>query len=267
MTSSDRARLDTHVSRCPACRATLDVGRAFDAGLGAQSGDDEIARRIADRLVVDPRRRRPPTLLMVAAVMITGSVAAANVPGVWQVVVEKFVAPAPVRTVLPPSVEPKASQRVPQPPERPVVTSPEPVAIVPSAVRPPPSPERLTAAELFAEANAARRNGDDDRARSSYQKLQRLHPGSVEALVSQVSLGRLERGRNPSRALKHFNAYLGQSSHRTLAEEALFGRASALSALGRTTEEQSTWHELLQRFPSSVYAERAKARLAAPNAE
>src|SRR5690606_28191501 len=83
LSSEDRARLDAHLSRCAACRATLEVGLAFDAALGARPGDDEIARRIAARLTPRPKRRKLPVPLVAAVVLVAGSVAAASAPGVW----------------------------------------------------------------------------------------------------------------------------------------------------------------------------------------
>ena len=70
-------------------------------------------------------------------------------------------------------------------------------------------------------------------------------------------MGRLLLAQNaPQAALAHFSRYRGP-----LAEEALLGRAQALAALGRSDEERSAWRELLDRFPKSVYAARARSRL------
>lgn len=270
LSSEDRARLDAHLGRCDACRVTLDVGKAFDASLGARAGDDEIARRIADRLVVPPRRRRSALLFAAALVLVSGSVAAANAPAVWRAVVHmvEWVAPVPDPVVTAPPPEAKLAPTavapvVPAEMETARVETTATMTVAPPTAAPPPP----SAAELFAEGNASRREGQDGDARRAYQRLQRLYPGSVEAVVSHVSLGRLERGKSPATALRHFNAYLSQSSHRTLAEEALFGKASCLAALGRTLDERAAWGELLQRFPSSVYAARARARLSDPDAD
>src|SRR5688572_15746933 len=99
LSAEDQARLDAHLVRCADCRATLEVGRAFDAGLGARPGDDEIARRIAARLTPTKQRRKFPVWLAVAAVFVTGSVAAATVPTVWNVVGIQFSPPVPSLTV------------------------------------------------------------------------------------------------------------------------------------------------------------------------
>jgi TolA-binding protein len=131
----------------------------------------------------------------------------------------------------------------------------------------PPSTEPAdgpTATDLFARANASRRAGEQAVARSLYLELQARHPRSIEAAVSHVTLGRvLASGGDVRAALAQFDAYLAQRVHTALAEEALFGRASALMRLDRRAEERATWSELLARFPHSVYADRARARAGA----
>jgi hypothetical protein len=79
--------------------------------------------------------------------------------------------------------------------------------------------------------------------------------------LSHVSLGRLllDSGR-ASDAERQFSAYLA-GSDRELAEEAWGGRAESLARLGRIGDERRTWLRLLQEFPASVYAARAKQRV------
>jgi hypothetical protein len=122
-----------------------------------------------------------------------------------------------------------------------------------------------TARDLFASANMARRDGNGSRASSLYRELQRRYPESVEALVSRVSFGRvlMDPLGDPAGALAQFDAYLGQNAHSSLTEEALFGRATALSQLGRPEAERDTWRSLLARYPGSIYADRARVRTAA----
>jgi 3-methyladenine DNA glycosylase/8-oxoguanine DNA glycosylase len=48
-----------------------------------------------------------------------------------------------------------------------------------------------------------------------------------------------------------------------LKEDVLSARAQALNRLGRTADEGRAWRELLERFPLSVHAERARERLQA----
>jgi TolA-binding protein len=130
----------------------------------------------------------------------------------------------------------------------------------------PQAPAGSAAKDLFAQANAKRRAGDEPGARRLYQELQQRHPRSPEAEVSRVALGRLllDRSQDPNAALEQFDRAIhspGQSGQAGLAEEALFGRATALMRLGRMDDERKTWLELLERFPGSVYADRAHTRL------
>jgi hypothetical protein len=137
------------------------------------------------------------------------------------------------------------------------------------AVAPPARHARAVAAaseapgELFARANAARREGRTREAARLYRQLQREFPGSSEELVSRVTLGRwmLDRLDDPAGALARFDSYLANPVHTALREEALIGRALALGRLGRETEERSAWAAFLAAFPGSVYAERARGRL------
>jgi outer membrane protein assembly factor BamD (BamD/ComL family) len=125
------------------------------------------------------------------------------------------------------------------------------------------SPALPSAAELFAQANQARRGGDAGRASTLYRALEGQYPGSAEAELSRVTLATLllDSG-DPSHALLEFERYLAGPS-RTLEAEALVGRARALQRLGRTSEERLAWQEVNQRFPRSVYARQAAERLTA----
>jgi TolA-binding protein len=118
------------------------------------------------------------------------------------------------------------------------------------------------ASTLFADANRERRQAHAATAIALYGELQRVHPGSEEAHVSHVSLGRLllERGAS-SEAMSQLDQYLTTSPDGLLAPEALFGKAQALKALGRRDEERSTWTRLLTQFADSVYGAQARRRL------
>jgi TolA-binding protein len=152
---------------------------------------------------------------------------------------------APVAAATPvPVLEPASEVAPPEPP------SPRPVAQAPSA------------AELFAQANALRREGDAAHAQRLYRALQQRYPRSPEVEVSRVSLGRVELELGAARAaLDQFERYLSKRPRGPLAEEALFGKASALERLARAKEERRTWEQLLATFPGSLYAERARTRL------
>jgi len=119
----------------------------------------------------------------------------------------------------------------------------------------------LTAAELFSNANQARRASDPARATQLYRLLQRKFPGSEEAQLSLVTLGSLQlNGGNPAGALTTFNRYLSRGG-RSLEAEALYGQAQALRRLGRSGEERNAWERLLARHPGSGYAPQARDRL------
>lgn len=125
-----------------------------------------------------------------------------------------------------------------------------------------PSPEP-TAAQLFAQANEARRRGDEALAVRQYGALQRRFPRAPEASLSHVALGRLylDRLGDPTRALAEFDQYLAGGREGALSEEALVGRALALQGLGRAADEKVAWQELLAVFPNSLSAVRARDRL------
>jgi outer membrane protein assembly factor BamD (BamD/ComL family) len=116
---------------------------------------------------------------------------------------------------------------------------------------------------LFTEANQARRDRDGDRAAALYKRIERRYPASRQADQSYISLGRLllDRGVDSVTALRQFDGYLARHSGGSLAQEALYGRAVALGRLGRAPQERATWQTLLNRFPGSVYAPRARERL------
>ncbi len=285
----DEARLSTHLARCSRCRVALEVGRAFDGSLGARVGDDAIAARVAAQATARHKRRWLP-YVMAGGCLLCGSVAVAAVgPRVWRSVRQAFeMAPNVVSSSAQTQTE-RDTAIPPRPSVAPVAASGEPVTEpgAPSVsvettgslgVRRAPkqgawstqtagathvaeSNAGESAANLFASANALRARGETSRARERYLELQARYPGSSEARVSLVSLGRVELPSDPSRALSRFDAYLAQSTHTTLLEEALFGRAGALARLGRHDQERATWRRLLEKFPASVYAERARMRL------
>jgi TolA-binding protein len=134
--------------------------------------------------------------------------------------------------------------------------APAPKAATPSKSTPPAS-----AKETYRAANDARRAGKTSEAILGYRKLQRNFPASPEAHASRVSLGGLLlRSGSSSAALAQFNAYLASSGGQLIAE-ALFGRAQALRALGRATEEAQNLERLVTTYPNSAYASHAQRRL------
>jgi TolA-binding protein len=120
----------------------------------------------------------------------------------------------------------------------------------------------MSSADLFSEANAARRQGDLPKATQFYRRLQSDFPQSEQAALSYVLLARIALGRGAAgQALQEFEAYLRQVPGGSLEQEALQGKAQALGRLDRHREEIAAWSELLRRFPSSVYAPSAREHL------
>jgi tetratricopeptide (TPR) repeat protein len=125
-----------------------------------------------------------------------------------------------------------------------------------------PATAAPTAAELFADANAARRALDPRRAIDLYLALDRRFPESAEAPVALVSAGDLlSRLGESAAALQAFDRYLDRRPDGALAPEALFGRARAFRQLARRQDEIDAWRRLLHAFPGSVYDSAGRQRL------
>jgi len=218
-------------------------------------------------------------MAVAASLLLLASLtAAAMVPAVRQRLSLFGHAPAePARSAIAPRLRPATAADAADPASAKAGPAAAPEPVKPAPREPPgeraPRPavartgRAAPAADLlFSQANAARRDADVPRAAALYHELERLHPAAPEALVSRVALGRLllERAGDARGALAEFDGYLARAPRGALAEEALFGKASALLRLGRTAEEQDTWRLLVERFPRSVYADRARARLEPP---
>jgi ferric-dicitrate binding protein FerR (iron transport regulator)/TolA-binding protein len=120
-----------------------------------------------------------------------------------------------------------------------------------------------TPGELIRVARERRLSGDWKGAAEAYQQVLSLHPNRPEAVTVLLPLGEIELehlGR-PAKALGHFTQYGNQRPNGALAEEAFYGRCSALKAMGLTEREIRALEEFLARFPRSVHAENARARL------
>jgi hypothetical protein len=61
-------------------------------------------------------------------------------------------------------------------------------------------------------------------------------------------------------ALDHFGRYLDTGGG-SLAQEAAWGRARALGAIGRTDQERAALREYVERYPESLDVDRARRRL------
>jgi TolA-binding protein len=248
----------------------LEIADDFDQVGVAEPEDAERIARIAakvrqvyERSSAVRVRLRPPRFvwpLAAAAIVIAG----AAIAGGWRplrpqrldVTSVKTRAPEPPPVpISPPALRlatpPAAAEQATSPPQ-PVTKVPKRPAVAPST----------TAAELYRGANEARRGGQTTQAIERYQRLQRQFPGSSEALLSRVSLGRLLlQSSSAGAALAQFDAYLAGGSRQRLAPEALFGRGRALQALGRRAEEVQNWRSLIRQHPDSAYADHAGRRL------
>jgi TolA-binding protein len=268
----ERTAFEAHLGTCETCRVMLEIADDFDRVGVADPEDAERIARIASKArrvyerpsAVGVRFRSSRRLawpLAAAAVVIAG----AAVAGGWGPLRSEELEVAPVETrapeppparVAPPAPRPVAppqpTAEATTPPPKPVIRVPKRVVVAPPA----------TAEELYRSANEARRGGQTARAVARYRKLQRQFPGSGEARLSHVSLGRLllQRG-SAGAAVAQFDAYLAGGSGQRLAAEALFGRGRALQALGRRVEEAQNWKRLIGQYPDSAYADHANRRL------
>lgn len=285
-----RARLAQHLSHCAACAAEVAMIDDFDV-LDLPGDDALVDRLVASALgeapvlpvlqapAAAPRKKAVGAgrtiLYAVAASLLLGafSGAAAAMFALWPALTqdepEPEHAPAAVEETEPPPARRGRRARaeaieeaVEEPVEEPALEAPveEPaVEAEPEPARPARAP---SAEELLAAANRARREHRYPVAVRLYRRLQSAHPRSREAALSRVTLGRLllDGTHDPRGALREFDRYLAQGRHRVLDEEARVGRALALMRLGRRTEEQRAWRELLAHHPDTLHAERARSR-------
>jgi TolA-binding protein len=262
-----QATLDRHLAACAVCAAQVSLAPRFQRELAAQPRDEaldlralEAAMRRMQQSPLEARRRAVPAWFRwaaAAALLACGVTAGAAVVArriaqrqpipAPAPVVEKPAARAPiVRADVPPSAAPEPA---PEPP---------PIEAAPPAHRPAPPP--VTAAALFEQAEALRREGHADAAITTYRRLQATYPATAEARLSFAFAGQLLLARHrPADALAQFDRHLKAGGE--VGEEALAGRATALEELHRTADAIAAWKSLLARYPGSVYAGRARARL------
>jgi TolA-binding protein len=284
LSEAERPALERALAANQTLAVAHQVGTDFDRIGQVRSGDDELVARLADLTLTSSRprarfalARRRLLLGLAAALTVAGSAAA------WRGAALLRSAP-PTPSLAAPAAKPTSAARVtrldtavgvkpalavaPLPAPDPVATT-LPAASVgvglsaDSAVSNATLPHSVEdAAALFREATAARRSSDFGRARQLYLRLEHDFPGSEEAQLAPVSLGKvlLVMGR-AGEAERQFSLY--SSSGGTLSEEALVGQAQSLARLGRASDEQKVWQRLLQDFPRSLYAGEANQRLSA----
>lgn len=175
---------------------------------------------------------------------------------------------APPSLAVAPAPRPRALRVREVPAEIPadLPEAPPPPVEVPRA---PPAAQTDTAQHLFQAAERARRRGDSTEADRLYAQLASDFPRSREEIVARALRGQLlldELG-NAAEALASFDAYLSAAPRGALGEEARAGRAEAFGRLARRREEAAAWTELLASYPGSLYAPRARERLAALSRE
>jgi TolA-binding protein len=282
LSRAEHEALTRALEASPDLAAAYRVGVELDRASAIQSGDEALIARSADaamarvagmtsrtRIAASAPPRADSSRWAVAAAALLSVVLASGLAGAlwtgaiaWPFQADERAHPP---TEAPAKSEPPAKPR----PVQPAPEEPLPAIRVedyaPSARdRPRKAPDDSDgAAELFSEANAARRGGDLARARRGYAQLIEKHPASDEAGLARVSLGKLLLAAGDARgAEREFRRYLAAGGGQ-LSEEALVGQAESLGRLKRVGEERAAWQRLLVTHPSSVYAGQAKQRLAA----
>lgn len=138
----------------------------------------------------------------------------------------------------------------------------EPVAVAaPQAAVAKSTPPTKSASELLLVIRERRAEGDLAGAALAYRELFERHRPSAQAHAALVSWGDLQLSGldDPSGALVSFERYLARGG--PLEEEAAFGRARALRALGRVSDERSAIESFLARFGSGPLAPALRDRL------
>lgn len=292
LTRAEQEVLEDALDANPDLAAAYRVGVEIDRASAVQGGDEALIASAADAAMArvadmtsrtriaastpPPRRGTSPRWALAAAALLSVVFASGIAGALWSGVVEwPFKSDAKDEPAEQPASPPKHVKKRAKPAPDVAQPAPEEAAPLP-AIRVEdyapserePRARRATdnvggAAELFSEANAARRSGDLARARRTYTLLIEKHPTSDEAGLSRVSLGKLMLAAGDARgAEREFRRYLAAGGGQ-LAEEALVGQAESLGRLKRASDERDAWQRLLATHPSSVYAAQAKQRLAA----
>lgn len=288
LSAEERTRLDAHLAACRACRFELKARADFAAlPLPSMPVDELVTRALAGMpsasVVQPPRPRRfSPAAIAVMAVLVgAGSFAAVGLArpiavllGIAAPKASSAPAPPPApavqRRAPPPVVEEQ-----PTPPLPPIALEPERTPAPPvqpgprasPAVKPTPviSEPEPTAAQLFERATLARTRGLHGDAEQHYRELTRRFPDSPEAGVAHAVMGRLlldlER---PDEAVHELEAAL--STDAALREDALANLAVAFERTHDAARARAAWRRLLDEFPASIHAKRARERLEVLNA-
>ena len=271
--TAERAALDCHLAACSACALHLALCTQLRSGTSTAAARDNWQNRLAIAgALTRLQARRPWSARRLGSIALR--LAAASI-----LLVAGFaVAAVSLRIVRAPRAVPVVAQQGvrlarTRPSDRAVLAAPtvgrpapEPIALVEGPTATPPRKRSAmhgtSAAALFERASDLRLQGRIDQAIDTYRILQQRYPQTREANLSFVVAGRLQLERDrAAQAVTQFDHYLKKDAE--VAEEALAGRAEAFRRLARPRAEGAAWRLLLTRFPASVYAELAHARLAA----
>lgn len=278
------------ISARPLDARSVEVLRALTPH-GSISTPHGIAEVAAPRPRPRASRRARATSLIVAALLFTGAAAAwqlklgmtqrraepqlttAGAPAASQARPATFIAehaaPGPdeaeldlqIRKVSEASLVGSTRSHAAIPPHS-APSSPSTSAARPGAAA--PSPDRAPAAQLFVAANRERSAGRSRLAQQHYAELVRRFPKSPEARAARALSAQLalDTG-SPDQALAEYDRYLSTADAApVLTEEALVGRARALSRMQDRAAERGAWLELLRRFPTTPARKEAEQRLA-----
>jgi len=261
LSAAERATLEAHAARCAACDCERRLRESFADALRepAPSALPERAPRPAaappapsSRPRSSPQARRGGVGWLAAvalyAALATG-VAAAEVD--TPISATTSTAPEAERAAVARTVERIGAVAA-------VVATRHAAQVHAS----PPAPAAVggfTAESLFEEANRARTRQDYERAVIGYRRLQARYPGSREARLSYVTMGRMQLDRADALgALASFERY-ERSGDVELDDVAMAGRALALDNVGSSVAPVA-WLALLRAHPESPYASHARIR-------
>jgi TolA-binding protein len=266
----EQERLEALMKDSVEARLFHGLGRRFDAEDPSPPVTDATSEAVVDAVLKDlqekagnrARRTLPRSAWLLAAAAVLAASLAGAVVGVQRL--RSRPAPPPLVAARPdvssdgqPVSRSQPSILIPSVPSQ---LPAEPALSAEPAATPTAAPS--SPAELLSAAGRARRNGQPAQAENLLQALRMRYPNSPEASASEITLGelQLERGQAGA-ALAHFDGYLRRSPGGALAPEALWGRAKALTQLGRSIDARASLSELLERYPDSPYASSARAKL------
>lgn len=281
---TDERRLGLALESSHESRLLHQAGLDFDAEDAVLPGDEAVADRVAKRVLTQVRavrelrrsapagRRRLSRWAFAAAAALLSAIATAGT----MIAVRHFETKAGYREWLEAPAEKAPVVKAP-PLKTAVRVEPAPstapsVAVEAPVPTPTPTPKSKSerpasaenAAELFASASLARREGGSAAAIALYDSLQSRYPNSPEARAADLPLGMLHLQRGQARqALVHFQRLRQKNPRGQVASEALWGEAQALSSLGRSADAARAYAEIAERYPASPYAAAARSKLEA----